>query len=54
MTTLLIALGIWLVVSLALAPLVGYFLSAAGQRSAKKDAKSAKEADVQEGSLPHA
>ncbi len=53
MTTLLIALGIWLVVSLALAPVVGYYLSAAGQRSAKKDAKPENEVDLHGGSLPH-
>lgn len=52
MITLLIALGIWLVLSLALAPLVGYYLSAAGQRSAKKH--SAKDVEVRSGSRPPA
>ena len=54
MTTLLIALAIWLVVSLALAPVIGYFLSEAGQRAAARRArkKSGEEADVHGSSRP--
>jgi hypothetical protein len=54
MTTLLIALGVWLVVSLALAPLVGYYLSAVGRRSAKKEVESPGECDVHGGARPPA
>lgn len=52
--SLLMVLGIWIVASAVLTPLVGYFLSDASQRAAERRARKDIEAGLHHGTQPPA